>query len=416
MTMLDTIYLANDTFDDDGDDSDDASEEFLPDTNNLFDDDPPESEEPKSDPELREIGLYFRDMARYPLLTDAQEVATAQAIDAGRDAQADLQSLPETPEYENQRRNLMALVEAGQQARDLMINSNLRLVVSIAKRYRDRGIPFLDLIQYGNIGLTRAADKYDLGRETTFSTLATWWIRQAVTRAISDYRQNVYIPYNRREKYRKLDVLRQKLEAENGCDPTPDILTIEMLISTGDWTREQADFYNACILIKLQMENDRARSARDIARAYKRSHPASPHGIRELAEQYTTLTQTYRKSLKYVTRLLIDNQSEASLSKPIGEDDDADTLLDIQTDVDSTLAFNRVDWVSMIEILEPIVADLPFSTRDRSILFWRMIHGLTLEEVGQMFGVTRERIRQIQEAFIKKVREACKKQKIELPI
>ena len=163
--------------------------------------------------------MYLREISRVPLLSAADEVTLAKAIERAKAVEKDLIK-PDlsTEEHRRIRRDL----EDGDRARRRLTESNLRLVVSVAKRYVGRGVPLLDLIQEGNIGLTRAVEKFDYHRGFKFSTYATWWIRQAITRAIADQARTIRIPVHMVETINKLIQVSRRLQQELGREPTPD--------------------------------------------------------------------------------------------------------------------------------------------------------------------------------------------------
>jgi len=163
--------------------------------------------------------MYLREISRVPLLSAADEVALAQAIEHGKDALTRLAQTTLSPE---ERSKLLNTVERGDAARRRLTESNLRLVVSVAKRYVGRGVPLLDLIQEGNIGLTRAVEKFDWRRGFKFSTYATWWIRQAITRAIADQARTIRIPVHMVETINRLIQVSRRLQQELGREPTPE--------------------------------------------------------------------------------------------------------------------------------------------------------------------------------------------------
>ncbi|MFN3347258.1 MAG: sigma-70 family RNA polymerase sigma factor, partial [Candidatus Bipolaricaulaceae bacterium] len=175
---------------------------------------PEEPEERIQDP----IRTYLREIGRVPLLTKEEEVELAQKIEAGREAAHRLSTEKDLAPEERAR--LEELVRAGQAARERMATANLRLVVSIAKRYMHRGLSFLDLIQEGNIGLMRAIEKFDWRKGFKFSTYATWWIRQAITRAIADQARTIRIPVHMVETINKLLRINRMLLQELGREPT----------------------------------------------------------------------------------------------------------------------------------------------------------------------------------------------------
>ena len=167
------------------------------------------------------IGLYLKEVGRVPLLTAEEEVELAQRIERGRMAREELAKGNVNP---RRRADLQMLIEDGWQAREHLITANSRLVISVAKKYMGRGVPFLDLIQEGNIGLIRAAKKFDYRRGHKFSTYATWWIRQAVTRAIADQGRTIRVPVHMGDQINKLLRVQHQLTQRLGRDPTVDEL------------------------------------------------------------------------------------------------------------------------------------------------------------------------------------------------
>jgi len=167
------------------------------------------------------IGLYLKEVGRVPLLTALEEVELAQRIEAGRLAREELARGNVSP---RRRRELQRLIEDGWAAREHLITANSRLVISVAKKYMGRGVPFLDLIQEGNIGLIRAAKKFDYRRGHKFSTYATWWIRQAVTRAIADQGRTIRVPVHMGDQINKLLRVQHQLTQRLGRDPSVEEL------------------------------------------------------------------------------------------------------------------------------------------------------------------------------------------------
>jgi len=174
----------------------------------------PAEEERSPDP----IRTYIQEISRIPLLTKEEEVELAQKIEAGKEAAERLKKEKKLPPEEKEK--LEELVREGRRAREKMAAANLRLVVSIAKRYMHRGLSFLDLIQEGNIGLMRAIDKFDWRRGFKFSTYATWWIRQAITRAIADQARTIRVPTHTMEAIQELHRLKQEYMRDHGVPPT----------------------------------------------------------------------------------------------------------------------------------------------------------------------------------------------------
>jgi RNA polymerase primary sigma factor len=167
------------------------------------------------------IGLYLKEVGRVPLLTAQEEVDLAQRIEAGRLAREELARGNVSP---RRRSDLQRLIEDGWAAREHLITANSRLVISVAKKYMGRGVPFLDLIQEGNIGLIRAAKKFDYRRGHKFSTYATWWIRQAVTRAIADQGRTIRVPVHMGDQINKLLRVQHQLTQRLGRDPSVEEL------------------------------------------------------------------------------------------------------------------------------------------------------------------------------------------------
>ncbi|HQZ99807.1 MAG TPA: sigma-70 family RNA polymerase sigma factor [Thermoflexales bacterium] len=164
------------------------------------------------------VGLYLKEIGRVPLLTAPQEVDLAQRMERGKAAREQMAATPEQKEIDRERLDMLS--EDGMAAREHLINANSRLVISVAKKYIGRGVPFLDLIQEGNIGLIRAAKKFDWRRGHKFSTYATWWIRQAITRAIADQGRTIRVPVHMGDQINRLLRASHQLTQELGRDPT----------------------------------------------------------------------------------------------------------------------------------------------------------------------------------------------------
>jgi RNA polymerase primary sigma factor len=171
------------------------------------------------------VSLYFKEMGREPLLTRDEEVSLAKRMERGREAKKKLDQNGHSPEEQQELEHLIA---DGKEARSHLIRANTRLVVSIAKRYRGRGLSFLDLIQAGNIGLIKAADKFDYERGTKFGTYATWWIRQSVARTLKQQGRNIRIPVHTNDRIRKLYQVAARLEQDLGHRPTPEEIAEEV--------------------------------------------------------------------------------------------------------------------------------------------------------------------------------------------
>ncbi|NDJ35046.1 MAG: RNA polymerase sigma factor RpoD [Chloroflexi bacterium] len=284
------------------------------------------------------VGLYLKEMARVPLLTTQEEVSLAQQFELGMQAAEELNA-SDNLSFE-QRMELARLVQDGEDARDHLIKANTRLVVSIAKKYVGRGVPFLDLIQEGNLGLMKAVEKFDYRRGFRFSTYATWWIRQTITRAIADQGRTIRVPVHMSDRIRRLYKAARKLEQEKGRKPTPE----------------------------------------------------------EIAEE---LDMEPRK----VQWMLRVSWQPLSLEHPVGEEEDSELGSFIEDDSTPTPTHSVPDSL-LREKVEEMLATL--TPREARIL--RLRFGLqngrtyTLEEVGEKFGLTRERIRQIEGKALRRLR------------
>jgi RNA polymerase primary sigma factor len=171
------------------------------------------------------VSLYFKEMSRVPLLTHEQEVDLAKRMERGEEAE---RKLAQNGKGAEEKSHLEYFVMQGEEARQHLIKANTRLVVSIAKRYRGQGLPFLDLIQAGNLGLMRAVDKFDYRRGTKFGTYATWWIRQSITRTLKQQGRTIRVPVHTSDRIRKLYRTARKLEQDLGYRPTPEEIAAEM--------------------------------------------------------------------------------------------------------------------------------------------------------------------------------------------
>jgi len=285
------------------------------------------------------VGLYLKEMARVPLLTNEEEVELAMRLEAGNQAREKLARLDGQLDEET-RQALEAIVEDGRAARDHLIKANTRLVVSIAKKYMGRGVHFLDLIQEGNLGLMKAVEKFDYKRGYRFSTYATWWIRQTITRAIADQGRTIRVPVHMSDRIRRLYKTARQLEQENGRKPTPE----------------------------------------------------------EIAERMGLEPRKVQWMLKVSWRPM-------SLERPVGEEEDSELgsfIEDLSTPTPTQSAYENLLREKVEEVLSTLTA------REARIL--RLRFGLqngrsyTLEEVGQKFGLTRERIRQIEGRALRRLR------------
>ncbi len=291
------------------------------------------------------ISLYLKEIGRVPLLTAAEEVDLAKRMESGRDSHHRLNQ--EQVEWE-EREQLLWLARDGRSAQEHLIKANSRLVVSVAKKYVGRGVPFLDLIQEGNIGLIRAVKKFDYRRGYKFSTYATWWIRQAVTRAIADQGRTIRVPVHMYEQINRLTRTSRQLVQELGRDPTTE----------------------------------------------------------EIAEE---LGVTPRK-VEHIMRV---SQRPLSLEMPVGEEEDS-YLGDFIEDEDADSPQDSAGRQILREVIDEIFQSL--TPREVRILQLRfgLVDGYnyTLEEVGRKFGVTRERIRQIEAQALSRLRHPSRSRRL----
>jgi RNA polymerase primary sigma factor len=334
------------------------------------------------------VRQYLREIGQHPLLTGDQEVAIAKRIRAGQRAEAELKEMATaagiTPKEmlallpDDQRQHMRRTIDDGLRAQQELSRSNLRLVVSVAKRYIGRGLSFLDLIQEGNLGLLRAVEKFDHELGFKFSTYATWWIRQSISRAIADQARTIRIPVHMVENINRLLRVQRRLMQELGREPSPEEVAVEM------------DF----------IESEDEREA--IQQALKEGRPLD-------AVQKRTVKRAAAKVRK-ITRV---SQEPMSLEMPVGNEDSSslgDFIEDESLPAPADVASNQLLKEQMKEILEQL------SERERKVLELRfglndgMSH--TLEEVGQEFGVTRERIRQIEAKALRKLRHPIRSRKL----
>lgn len=296
------------------------------------------------------VRMYLKEIGKVDLLTAADEVDLAMKIEAGLEAAEKLER-QEAGELELTRaemRRLMRVEQMGLDAKQALISANLRLVVSIAKRYVGRGMLFLDLIQEGNLGLIRAVEKFDYEKGFKFSTYATWWIRQAITRAIADQARTIRIPVHMVETINKLVRVQRQLLQDLGRDPTPEEIGAEM-----------------------DMSADRVREIQKIS------------------------------------------QEPVSLETPIGEEEDSQ-LGDFIEDSQAVVPPDAASYSMLQEQLTQVLDGL--ADRERKVIELRFGlvdgHPHTLEEVGREFGVTRERIRQIESKTLAKLRHPSRSSKL----
>jgi RNA polymerase primary sigma factor len=283
------------------------------------------------------VGLYLKEMARVPLLNVEEEISLAKRMEAGKKAQKELLRAQRPIAARNE---LESAIVDGQMAREHLIKANTRLVVSIAKRYMGRGVAFLDLIQEGNLGLMKAVEKYDYKRGFRFSTYATWWIRQTITRSIADQARTIRVPVHMIDRIRQIYKTTHDLEQRLGRAPTTEELAVAMKLSVD-----------------------------------------KVHWIMKVS------------------------WLPLSLETPVGDDEESELGMFIEDEFSPTPMQSA--YQSMLkEKIEEVLSTL--SPREARVL--RLRFGLddgrayTLEEVGQKFGLTRERIRQIEGKALRRLR------------
>ncbi|MDX3378844.1 RNA polymerase sigma factor [Streptomyces sp. ME02-6991-2A] len=282
---------------------------------------------------------YLREIGRIPLLTAAEEVELARRVEAGLFAE---ERLTNTPDLDSRLAgDLDRLVVMGRTAKRRLIEANLRLVVSVAKRYVGRGLTMLDLVQEGNLGLIRAVEKFDYARGYKFSTYATWWIRQAMSRALADQARTIRVPVHVVELINRVVRVQRRMLQERGYEPTAEEVAAQL-----DLTPER------------------------------------------------------------VTEVLRLAQEPVSLHAPVGEEDDV-SFGDLIEDGDAASPVESAAFLLLRQHLEAVLSTL--GERERKVVQLR--YGLddgrprTLEEIGRIFGVTRERIRQIESKTLSRLRD-----------
>jgi RNA polymerase primary sigma factor len=291
---------------------------------------------------------YLKQIGKVALLNAAEEVELAMRIEAGLFAEEKLSHMPESEKRSQLGRELAWVARDGQRAKSHLLGANLRLVVSLAKRYTGRGMQFLDLIQEGNLGLIRAVEKFDYTKGFKFSTYATWWIRQAITRAMADQARTIRIPVHMVEVINKLARVQRQMLQDLGREPTPEELSREL-----DMTPEK--------VIEVQ---------------------------------------------KY-------GREPISLHTPLGEDGDSE-FGDLIEDTEAVVPADAVGFTMLQKQLESLLDSL--SEREAGVI--RMRFGLgdgmpkTLDQIGDTFGVTRERIRQIESKTMAKLRHPSRSQSL----
>ena len=296
------------------------------------------------------VRMYLKEIGKVDLLSASEEIDLAMKIEAGLEATRRLDEAEASGEtlQRSEMRRLTRVEQVGLDAKQRLISANLRLVVSIAKRYVGRGMLFLDLIQEGNLGLIRAVEKFDYTKGFKFSTYATWWIRQAITRAIADQARTIRIPVHMVETINKLVRVQRKLLQDLGREPTPEEIAEEM-----------------------DMTPDRVREIQKIS------------------------------------------QEPVSMETPIGEEEDSQ-LGDFIEDSQAVVPPDAASFSMLQEQIRAVLDTL--AERERKVIELRFGladgHPRTLEEVGKEFGVTRERIRQIESKTLAKLRHPSRSSKL----
>jgi RNA polymerase primary sigma factor len=332
----------------------DGTDTIEPDAAELVDEDDEDEvvvpEEDTSGPSTDLVRAYLKEIGRVALLNAEQEVELAKRIEAGLFAAEKLRQADagETKLNKTVRKDLEWLSADGQRAKDHLLEANLRLVVSVAKRYTGRGMAFLDLIQEGNLGLIRAVEKFDYTKGYKFSTYATWWIRQAITRAMADQARTIRIPVHMVEQINKLTRVQRQMLQDLGREPTADELATE-----------------------LDMTPDKVVEIQGYAR------------------------------------------EPVSLEQNVGDEGDSQ-LGDFIEDADAPIAAEVVSFGLLQRELDSVLKTLP--EREAAVVALRF--GLTdgqprtLDEIGREFGLTRERIRQIEAKTLSKLRHPSRSQKL----
>ncbi|MHB9033947.1 MAG: RNA polymerase sigma factor RpoD [Anaerolineae bacterium] len=327
--------------------------------------------EPVSDP----VRMYLREIGRVPLLDSTEEIRLAKAVRGGYEAEEKLAqrdlSAQDKASFEWKR-------DQGLFAQHRLAEANLRLVVSVAKRYLGRGISLLDLIQEGNLGLLRAVEKFDYRKGYKFSTYATWWIRQAISRAIADQARTIRIPVHMVESINRVSRSMHNLQQELGREPTAEEIAMNMDYVSG--TDKQA--------LEASQADEGAELDGDVRKRVTRA-----------ADK--------------VRQLMRVSQEPMSLETPVGSEENS-VLVDFIPDDSIASPVEETTRELLKQQMHDILGSL--TAREREVLSLRF--GLTdgeahtLEEVGQLFGVTRERIRQIEAKALRKLRHPTRSRKL----
>ncbi len=334
------------------------------------------------------VRIYLREIGRVPLLTAEGEVELAKSIEAGLYAEEKLGS--GFTLSTGDRADLEWLAADGVRGKQRLIEANLRLVVSIAKRYIGRGLVFLDLIQEGNLGLIRAVEKFDYTRGYKFSTYATWWIRQAITRGMADQSRTIRLPVHLVEQVNKLARIKREMHQNLGRDATDEELAEESGIPA-EKIADQA----RTIRVPVHM----VETINKLARVTRQLHQEL--GREATVEELAAELGVEPDRVAEIQRIA---QEPVSLQSPIGEEES--DLGDFIEDADAVIPVEAAAFVMLQDQLDRVLCEL--SEREQRIIQLRFGlsdgHPRTLEEVGREFGVTRERIRQIESKTLAKLR------------
>jgi RNA polymerase primary sigma factor len=321
------------------------------------------------------VRMYLREIGRTSLLTGEDEIELAFQIRQGKEAEARLAVDPSVDL--DTRDELVLAMKRGIAAQQRLTNANLRLVVSVAKRYIGRGMSFSDLIQEGNIGLLRAVQKFDHELGFKFSTYATWWIRQAISRAIADQARTIRIPVHMVESINRQVRIQRRLAQELGRDPSPE----EIALETDLLAPEDRQAIDAALRASMTLDPE--------------------------------LQRRWQRAAQKVQRISRVSQEPMSLDMPVGQEENSylgDFIEDDNLPGPADAASHQLLREQMQDILDQL------SPREREVLEMRFGLGdgtsHTLEEVGQYFGVTRERIRQIEAKALRKLRHPIRSRKL----
>jgi len=331
----------------------------------------PSEQDAVSDP----VRMYLREIGRVQLLDAAGERRLARAIQTGIEATNRLSKNNALTPQERQAAELK--VNRGILAQRQLTKANLRLVESVAKRYLGRGMSLLDLIQEGNLGLLRAVEKFDYTKGYKFSTYATWWIRQAISRAIADQARTIRIPVHMVESINRVARAMRQLQQELGREPSPEEIALVMdFLSDGD--RRAVE----------ESHNDNGALSYDVRRRLKRAS-------------------------EKVRQIMQVSEEPMSLETPVGSEENS-VLVDFIPDESLASPVEETNRELLREQMKDILSSL--SEREREVLSLRfgLVDGEshTLEEVGAQFGVTRERIRQIEAKALRKLRHPTRSRKL----